>query len=99
MDEPERDEWQELVEQRGKRARRRETEATREAGHLQHFFYATDQRWIHTDSSVSSELWKQLMRANKHSCHCAGCVERRKRNRRMARRERYAARRSLKWMR
>lgn len=68
-------EYQDIVQEKGKRSRRRELNSMREVGRLRAYFIATGQWWeMLLDRSVHRDLWRQLMHAHKHSCHCSCCV-------------------------
>jgi len=66
MNEEEFEEWDYVLHQKGRRARRRELDAALEPGHLRAWY--DKQGWPRPDTST----FRQLQRAYRHSCH-AGC--------------------------
>lgn len=62
-----------LLHDKGKRSRRRELEAVRESGHLLKWYAAQD---LHLNyvSTRETGLFRQFMRAYRHSCHAACCA-------------------------
>lgn len=85
---------EDLLREKGKRARRRELESVREAGHLKLWFRAQD--WEHPQSQDGIGYFKQFYRAIRHSCHCMGCTEQRHYHERLNRRERRQAKQELR---
>lgn len=68
----EHDDYDTLIRDKGRRARRRELEATREPGHLHKWFER--QGWPEWYDGQHDDVWRQIMRSFKHSCHSACCA-------------------------
>lgn len=62
-----------LLSDKGKRSRRRELEAVREPSHLLKYFEA-QQLHLNYVSTREVGLFRQFMRAYRHSCHAACCA-------------------------
>lgn len=95
MDREDIDTWTELATNKGRRARRRELEAVRESGHLRRWL-ADRNLYLNDVSGRETGLFRQFMRAYRHSCHAACCAVEKYEKHRTARRARYAARQELR---
>jgi hypothetical protein len=83
-----------LVHKKAKRSRRRELEASREPGHLRKWFAAQDNPSISDEQG--NDVFRQLLRSHRHSCHAACCAIERYVKRYDRRKDRHEAKRDMK---